>query len=236
MKVRYLIKFTKGESLKFISHLDLLRTVQKVGKRSDLPVEYTKGYNPHMMFVIALPLSVGVYSDGDYADLYLTEDVDCDEVLEKLNANSARGITFLKASKTPIIMDIRRVPQAMALLDMATYIIKIRYNDVSNLDEDMKKFIEMPEYNTMKKTKKSEKMTDIKPFIKEFSYKIEDNVLIIDTMICCGSRETLSPSLLARFIRLNTSNTVVGAFIDIKRIEMFGYKEEVLVPLYKYIN
>lgn len=234
--MRYLIKFTKGESIKFISHLDLLRTVQRIGKRSDLPVEYTKGYNPHMMFVIALPLSVGVYSDGDYADLYLTEDVDCKEVLDKLNANSARGIQFLECSKSPIIRDVRRLPQAMALLDAATYVIKIRYNDVSCLEEDMQKFIDMPEYNTMKKTKRSEKLTDIKPLIKEFSYKIEDNTLIIDTFICCGSRETLSPSLLAKFIRKNTRNAVVGAFIDIKRIEMFGFKDDVLVPLYKYID
>ncbi|MGL4655424.1 MAG: TIGR03936 family radical SAM-associated protein [Sarcina sp.] len=234
--MRYLIKFTKGENLKFLSHLDLLRTVQKVGGRAGLPVEYSKGFNPHMAFVIAMPLSVGVYSEGDYADLYLHEDVECEEVLRRLNENSLRGIKFLEASRSPVIMNIRRLPQAMALIDAATYQMKIRYNDVKNLDADMKKLQEMPEYNTMKKTKRSEKLTDIKPFIKEFSYKIEDNTLVIDMMISCGSRETLSPSLLARFIRDNTTNAMEDAFIDIKRIEMYGLKDDVLVPLYQYID
>ncbi|WP_297518096.1 TIGR03936 family radical SAM-associated protein [uncultured Clostridium sp.] len=234
--MRYLIKFTKGEGLKFISHLDLLRTVQKIGRRAELPVEYSEGFNPHMAFVIALPLSVGVYSDGDYADLYLHEDLECDYVLEKLNENSARDIKFLEASKSPVIMDVRRLPPAMALLDAATYITKIRYEDTKDIDEDMRLLDEMLEYNTMKKTKRSEKLTDIKPFIKEFSYRIEDKTLVIDTLICCGSRETLSPSLLADFVRKNTRNAVEDAFIDIKRTEMLGYKDEVLVPLYKYIE
>ncbi|MGL4453597.1 MAG: TIGR03936 family radical SAM-associated protein [Sarcina sp.] len=234
--MRYLIKFTKDENLKFLSHLDLLRTVQKVGARAGLPVEYSKGFNPHMAFVIAMPLSVGVYSEGDYADLYLYEDVECEEVLRRLNENSTRGIRFLEASKSPVIMNVRRLPQAMALIDGATYTMKIRYNDVTNLEDEMKKLEAMQEYNTMKKTKRSEKLADIKPFIKEFSYKIEDNTLIINTMISCGSRETLSPSLLARFIRDNTTNAIEDAFIDIKRIEMYGLKDDVLVPLYQYID
>ena len=236
MRVRYLIKFTKDANIKFLSHLDLLRTVQKVAARAELPVEYSKGFNPHMAFVIAMPLSVGVYSEGDYADLYLYEDVECEKVLRKLNENSLEGIRFLEASRSPVIMNIKRLPQAMALIDAATYTMKIRYNDTTNLEREMEKFVEMNEYNTMKKTKKSEKLTDIKPFIKEFSYRIEENTLIINTMISCGSRETLSPSLLAKFIRDNTTNAIEDAFIDIKRTEMYGLKNDVLVPLYKYID
>ncbi|MGL5822526.1 MAG: TIGR03936 family radical SAM-associated protein [Sarcina sp.] len=234
--MRYLIKFTKDADIKFLSHLDLLRTVQKVAKRAGLPVEYSDGFNPHMQFVIALPLSVGVYSQGDYADLYLYEDLECEEVKERLNEASLRGIKFLEVSRSPVIMNIRRLPQAMALLDAATYEIQIRYDDTTYLLEDMKALEEKTEYNTMKKTKRSEKLTDIKPLIKEFSYEIGDGKLVIKTLIPCGSRETLSPSLLAEYIRENTRGAIKDAFIDIQRIEMFGYKNEVLVPLYKYIE
>ena len=85
MKVRYVIKFTKGENIKFIGHLDLMRTIQRIIKRSGLPVEYSKGFNPHMALSIAQPLSVGVYSDGEYLDLVLTESLGVGEVIEKLN-------------------------------------------------------------------------------------------------------------------------------------------------------
>ena len=55
MKVRYLIKYTKESEIKFISHLDLMRTIQRVIRRAALPIEYSKGFNPHMTISIAQP-------------------------------------------------------------------------------------------------------------------------------------------------------------------------------------
>ncbi|STB75840.1 radical SAM-linked protein [Clostridium perfringens] len=44
--MRYLIKFTKDADIKFVSHLDLMRTIQRIVRRAELPVEYSKGFNP----------------------------------------------------------------------------------------------------------------------------------------------------------------------------------------------
>lgn len=73
MKVRYLIKFTKEADIKFVAHLDLMRTIQRIIRRSGLPIEYSKGFNPHMTLSIAQPLSVGVYSEGEYMDIVLSK-------------------------------------------------------------------------------------------------------------------------------------------------------------------
>ena len=51
--MRYLIKFTKEANIKFISHLDLMRTIQRIVRRAELPVEYSKGFNPHMSLSLA---------------------------------------------------------------------------------------------------------------------------------------------------------------------------------------
>ena len=51
LKVRYLIKFSKEKDIKFISHLDLMRTIQRIIRRADLPIEYSKGFNPHMEYL-----------------------------------------------------------------------------------------------------------------------------------------------------------------------------------------
>ena len=155
--MRYLIKFTKGSNIKFISHLDLTRTVQRIAKRTELPAEYSTGFNPHMELSIAQPLSVGVYSEGDYLDLLLLEDMDCEEVLRQLNEESTRDIKFLTASKTPIIHNVKKVPPAMALLDAADYKIKIKYNDANKLEEEIEKLLNNEEFNIVKKTKKVKK-------------------------------------------------------------------------------
>ena len=74
--MRYLIKFTKEENIKFISHLDVLKTIQKNIRRAELPIEYSKGFNPHMSTSIAQPLSVGVYSCGEYMDMVLEREME----------------------------------------------------------------------------------------------------------------------------------------------------------------
>ena len=40
--------FEKGETLRYIGHLDLMRTVQRALRRSNLPIKYSNGFNPHI--------------------------------------------------------------------------------------------------------------------------------------------------------------------------------------------
>lgn len=233
--MRYLIKFTKGANIKFISHLDLMRTIQKIIRRSEIPIEYSKGFNPHMSLSLAQPLSVGIYSDGEYMDVVLIEEVDIKEVLEKLNNSSSENIKFLEASTTEIVLNQKRVPQAMALLDAANYTIKIKYLDTSKVEEEVNKLMNVEEWTILKKSKKGEKMSDIKPLVKELKCWVKDEYLVINTTISCGSRETLSANLLATYIKENTTGVNEEAFVEIKREEMYALKDDKFVPLYKYI-
>lgn len=233
--MRYLIKFTKGADIKFISHLDLMRTIQKIIRRAEIPIEYSKGFNPHMALSLAQPLSVGVYSDGEYLDAVLREDVDTKEVIESLNKNSSANIKFLEASKTEIIPNQKRVPQAMALLDAAKYTMKIRYFSTSKVEEEVRELMEKDDWTMLKKSKKGEKMVNIKPLVHELKHWVKDDCLVVSALISCGSRENLSADLLAEFIKENTTEVNKEAFVEIKREEMYALKDGKLVPLYKYI-
>ena len=201
MKVRYLIKFTKESNIKFIAHLDLMRTIQKVIRRTDLPVEYSKGFNPHIEMSIAQPLSVGVYSSGEYMDLILEEDINEQEVIYRLNAKTASGIKFLLAKKFYIIENERRLPQSMALIDACRYTIMIKYENVDNLEDQMEELLNNPDWTTIKKSKKGERKLNIRPLIFDFKYWIKDNNLVINTQLRSGSKEHLSADVVVRYIK-----------------------------------
>ena len=47
--------FEKGEKLRFIGHLDLMRTMQRALRRSHLPIKYSNGFNPHIRLSFAAP-------------------------------------------------------------------------------------------------------------------------------------------------------------------------------------
>lgn len=230
--MRYLIKFTKEPEIKFISHLDIMRTIQRSIRRSGLPVEYSKGFNPHMSISIAQPLPVGMYSKGEYMDVVFTENVDTNEVKKRLNENMPNGINVVSAAKIPSqLQNEKKSPQSMAVVDGAKYNIKIKYKDTSKLAGELKELIQSDDWSILKKTKSGEKVTNIKPMIKDFRYSITDNELVIKALLSCGSRENLSAELLSKFIKNNTHDADEISFVDIERIELLGLKKNEYVSL-----
>nr|WP_207729430.1 TIGR03936 family radical SAM-associated protein [Clostridium gallinarum] len=235
MKVRYVIKFTKESEIKFISHLDLMRTLQRVIRRANLPMEYSKGFNPHMAMSIAQPLSVGVYSDAEYMDIVLVEELNEEEIINRLNEKTASGIKFLTAKKVVTKEGEKKVPQTMALVDAARFTVKILCEDAKVVEEKMKELENKAEWTTIKKSKKGEKEVNLRTMIKEMKYWINDDELVLNILISSGSREHLSPDLVASYIKSNIDEIVEDAFIDIKREEMYVLKDDKYVPIYKFI-
>ena len=80
------IKFRKTGRLKYISHLDLCRTMCPAMIRAKIPLWYTEGFNPHPKLVFAQPLPLFVESDCEFLDIKITENVSHDELKARLRA------------------------------------------------------------------------------------------------------------------------------------------------------
>jgi radical SAM-linked protein len=236
LKVRYAIKFSKESHIKFISHLDLMRTLQRVIRRAKLPVEYSKGFNPHMTLSIAQPLSVGMYSYGEYLDIVLTEELEEDFIKKILNGNCPTGIRILEVIKVKSDPGDKKVPQSMALINAASYSIKIKYTETGRLEENIEAIQKAPQWVTTKKSKSGEKVVDIKPMVRELKYKIEDNMLQLDVLVSCGSKENLSPELLAAFIKSNSEDYEELSFMEIQRKELYTISGDKLISLSGYFG
>lgn len=89
---RYALKFKKIKPLHFIGHLDLLRFWEKVLRRSNLPVVYTQGFNPHLKMSLAQPLPLGVESEGEYLEFYLNRWLNPQKILEITNNYLPEGL------------------------------------------------------------------------------------------------------------------------------------------------
>ena len=62
------VKFSKTGRLAYISHLDLVRTMNKIVVRAKLPLWYTEGFNPKPKMVFSVPLSTGTESDVEFME------------------------------------------------------------------------------------------------------------------------------------------------------------------------
>lgn len=234
-KVRYLIKYTKDSEIKFIAHLDLMRTLQKIIKRSGLPVEYSKGFNPHMAVSIAQPLSVGVHSSGEYMDVVLNEELEEEYIKAKMSEKTPRGIKILDVVKV-IPVEGKKQSQAMAIIDAAKYTIKLKYTNEEEVKKTLQDICTSPEWNIVKKSKSGEKMVNIKTLIHEFDYEVSNCELKITVLIACGSRANLSAGLIADYMKENIEFINKEAFVNIAREEMYAYKDEKLVTLSQFFK
>lgn len=95
------LKFAKTGRAVYISHLDLMRTMQRAFSRAGVPLKYSEGFNPHAKISIILPLSVGTASLCEYMDFALTEDRDLAALPGQLNLCMPEGIEALEAYPAP---------------------------------------------------------------------------------------------------------------------------------------
>ena len=91
---RLFLSITKGEELRFLGHLDFLRTMERAVMRSEIPVAFSEGFNPHMKLSLDSALGVGVTADPLYLEIKLEEDMSTEEVRERLSRQLPGGITI----------------------------------------------------------------------------------------------------------------------------------------------
>jgi radical SAM-linked protein len=101
---RVLFRFTKGEPLRFVGHLDLMRVLERAMRRSRFPVNFSQGFNPRPRMSFASALTLGATSDGELCQLDLAEDLDAEAV--------ERAFTELRRQLPPgmAIMEVWSIP------------------------------------------------------------------------------------------------------------------------------
>jgi radical SAM-linked protein len=89
--------FSKNGAAMYISHLDLMRTFQRMFLRGGMFVKHTQGFHPHPIMSIVLPLPVGQSSVCEFLDFEITGDMDLNKIPEMLNAGAPDGLRVLSA-------------------------------------------------------------------------------------------------------------------------------------------
>lgn len=98
-KIELRAKFEKSGRAVYISHLDLMRTMQRAFKRSKIPVWYTEGFNPHIYLNFPLALSLGVTGRSEFMDFAVTEPTDFGALRDSLNGEMPEGLRILEISE-----------------------------------------------------------------------------------------------------------------------------------------
>lgn len=221
--MKYRIKFTKEDLVKFVPHLDLLRLYQRAIRRADLPIAYSNGFNPHQQMSFAQPLSVGWTSICEYMDIETTCIVDINDFINLINECLPDGTKVIDMKK---LEDGEK--NSMASVEAALYYITLD-NLNFNLYNLIEKFLNKDELIIEKKSKHLLKQVDIKQDI--FKLEIIGND-VLSAFIAAGSNRNLKPDLLVKCFYMYNDMALNPYKIKYERQDLFKKKGENFVSLF----
>jgi radical SAM-linked protein len=119
---KFRFRFSKTGTLRLLSHHDLMRCLERMLRRANLPFKSTAGFHPSPRVVFALSLPLGVAGLDEVVEIEFTQTCDSEEVLSKLRSQAPIGLDFQRASIVPMKATAipRRVVYRVALPDERT--------------------------------------------------------------------------------------------------------------------
>lgn len=252
------VKFLKGEQIKYISHLDLMRTIHRVIRRAHIQVAYSQGFNPHQEISFGAPLPLGVTSEAEYVDIKMAVDVKPEDLVRIFNENAPEGVKMLRG-----VVLTPGTKSAMALVTHSEYklsvvlpdtfskdpekkesLVKIHKLAVKELNKKLKEFLELEEIAVIKFNKKTkvEKKLNVRPLIidcefeeataEEVELLADENevAVIFKCLVKSGSTDNIKPELVVgAFGKFMDANIIVRR---IHRTELYKQTPEGLTDLF----
>lgn len=209
------IWFTKKDTAKYISHLDLTRCLIRAFRRTDIPLWYTEGFNPHPHLVFGLSLPLGVEGENEVLDIRLDDESYPDErVISELNRVTVPGIDFLKIE----------APEFKPLfIASGLYEMTVSSNNGENIKNAILEKINSENIIIQKKTKKGEiKEINVSEHLTEFRIiKETDDELHFSFILPAGNDFTINPiqfkdALISEFNPGNINWSIVRKKLLIK--------------------
>ena len=207
------LRFSKTGQAVYISHLDLMRTMQRAFLRAGYALKYSEGFNPHAQISILLPLSVGCASVCELMDFTLTEVPDLAELPGRLSAALPEGIRALEVY----------APETKAKqLKWLEIEGRFEYDGRAAfaMAEALNGFFARESIVIRKKTKRGEAESDIAPAVRSFSAMEGEEAVLVRAVIS-AQEPTLNPELLTSALR-QLATELAPDFAEFTRLETYG--------------
>jgi len=173
-KQRIRITFSKREKLKYISHLDLHRTIVRALRRAEIPFTFSSGFHPQPRVILGLPLSVGMVSDAELCDVFLYERVEPGEFIRRLSAQLPEGLVLKNIEEIFL-----PAPPLPSIIKAARYNVDLRLatEGMENtiLAEKIEAFLQQDKIVVRRKARGTSKMLNIRPMIEDIEYTNPDS-------------------------------------------------------------
>lgn len=133
---RLQFKYCKKGILRFLSHLEVIKALERGLRRTDLPLVFSQGFSPHLKLSFGPALPVGVGSRAEYAEVLLGERVPIADFISAMNRALPQGLEVQEARYVD-----SSLPSLQSQLNLATYEAEAEFSLPLKLKEKAKRFL-----------------------------------------------------------------------------------------------
>lgn len=188
-------RYTKKDGGEFISHLDLLRHVDRTLRRAGIEVKKSEAVNKHPRIYLSSPLGVGISSEAEYC----TVDTEFDgDFKEKFNAHSPAGIKCVEYIHTE-----KNINVANAVTSNGFLVRGIAFFDVEEILKE----------ESLVLTDKRDRTKDVRNSILELAWQGESLFMHLAT-----GENNLRPDVLGEYLATRFG----GEILSILKIKAYG--------------
>lgn len=198
------IWFHKNGRAKYISHLDLMRSMSRAVKRAKIPLWYTEGFNPHPYMTFPLPLSLGVESDRECMDIKIEDGISLDEIKRSFDGKMPEGLDVYDVSVP--FCDAKEIRSA-------EYRITLKFSDEETARDYVSKSEEAIAEKRLVGRKKGKqgrrkvmKEIPLENHIFQSDFSQAGDMVYIDVRLSAGNENNVNPSVFLN--ALNEQNEV----------------------------
>ncbi len=164
------VRFTKHGQSRFLSHRELMTTIQRAVRRGNIPVKMSEGFNPRPRISFPTALSLGVESNDEVIYMALYEWITPNEIIRRFQEQLPSGIEITNVE--PILSNV--LPR----------VEEVEYHIIFNSQEDIPdesqiaRFMGQEKVFIQRTRKEKVQLKDVKKFITKIS-KLNDKTMFL---------------------------------------------------------
>lgn len=173
--------------MRFFSHLDVVRTIERAIRRSRLPVVYSAGYHPRPKLSFGPPLPVGAISRAEYLDIVLA--ADCEpKFVDSLKQHFPVGLPIIETLALPT-----KVTSLFERINLLQYRVALSVTE-DNLNKHIETFLARQTVPVQRTIENGSREINVRPFVVKLQPAWEGQQLYLQMELSTSDRGTARPT------------------------------------------
>ncbi len=169
---KHRLRFEKSGNLRLLSHLDLMRSVERLCRRAQIDFKFSGGFHPQPRIMCALSLPLGIEGKNEVMEIELTAPLEAEVLLERMQAQAPTGLNFLSGYSVD--------PKTIAAARRKIYRLELTPNDVAVAAESIPRLLDQ-ERVWSPRLKPRPRQVNIKPYLR--SITVDTEWLMLDIWV-----------------------------------------------------